>query len=58
MKAQSKGLFCPSKEKKETYTWAKNVIHTGHKFGTIVKNRNIKHVENKKKLLGTLNAYK
>ena len=54
MKAQPKGLlYLPSKEqKKET------LIHTGHKLGTIVNSRNIKHVENKKKLLGKLNACK
>ena len=54
MKAQPKGLlYLPSKEqKKET------LIHTGHKLGKIVNSRNIKHVENKKKLLGKLNACK
>ena len=37
---------------------AKNVIHTVHEFRTIVNNRNIKQVKNKKKLLGKLYACK
>ncbi len=35
-----------------------NKRHTVHEFGTIVNNKNIKQVKNKKKLLGKFYAYK
>ena len=44
--------------KKDTYKCAKNVVHTVHTLGTIFNDRNIKHVKNKKELLGKLNACK
>ena len=37
-------------EKKKTCMCTKNVIHTVHELGTIVNNRNIKQVKNKKKI--------
>ena len=57
MKVNPTGLL--SKEQKMlTFICAKNVIYTVHEFGTIVNNRNIKQVKNKKKLLGKLYACK
>ena len=37
---------------------AKNIIHIVHELGTIVNNRNIKQIKNKKKLIGKVYAYK
>ena len=42
--------------KKETYIREKIVIHAVHEIGTIVNNRNMMQVKNKKKLLGKLYA--
>ena len=44
--------------KKETYIREKIVIHAVHEIGTIVNNRNMMQVKNKKKLLGKLYAHK
>ena len=43
------------KKRKHTYA-QKNIIHTVHELGTIVNNRNIKQVKNKKKILCKLYA--
>ena len=40
--------------KKETYIREKNFIYAVHERGTIVNNRNMMQVKNKKKLLGKL----
>ena len=44
--------------KKETYIREKIVIYAVHEIGTIVNNRNMMQVKNKKKLLGKLYARK
>ena len=54
IKIHPTGLLSKEQKCKHTYAHcAKNVINTEiHEFGTIVNNRNIKQVKNKKKLLG------
>ena len=43
-------------QKKEIYISKKTVIHAVHEIGTIVNDRNMMQVKNKKKLLGMLYA--